>query len=285
MYKITYAEQLAPNLMAMDVEAPPVARKAAAGQFIILRINETGERIPLTISDYDREKGTISLIFQVVGKTTALLAALRGGDTILDFAGPLGLATEVENWGTVVCIGGGVGTAPIYPQARAFKAAGNKIISIVGSRNADSLIYEDKMAAVSDELIIATDDGSKGHHGFVTQVLQKIIDRGEKIDHVVAIGPLPMMRAVCHITKEYNLKTSVSLNAIMVDGTGMCGCCRVTVGGKTLFSCVDGPDFDGLEVDFEELILRQRRFHSEEKLSFDLHRRHACGEGCQKCRK
>jgi len=285
MYKITHVKRITDTIVAMDVEAPLVAKVAKAGQFIILRIDETGERIPLTISDYDREKGSIALIIQVVGKTTAKLYGLEAGDTLLDFVGPLGLPTHVAKWGTVVCIGGGVGTAPVYPQAREFKKAGNKVISIVGARNLESLIYEEQMAAVSDELIIATDDGSKGHHGFVTQVLQQLIDRGEQIDHVVAIGPLPMMRAVCQITREHQYKTSVSLNSIMVDGTGMCGCCRVKVDDEMRFACVDGPDFDGLTVDFDELMMRQRRFIPEEKMAFDLYQQSDCRGGCQNCKK
>jgi len=240
-----------------------VAKKAQAGQFVILRIDEKGERIPLTIADYDREQGTITIIFMEVGKTTKQLGTLNVGDTIENFAGPLGVASEVKNYGTVVCVGGGVGIAPLYPIVRALKEAGNYIISILGAKNKKLLLLEEEIESFSDEIYITTDDGSKGHKGFVSDVLQKQIDNKEKIDMVMAIGPVIMMKVVADLTKKYDIKTLVSLNPIMVDGTGMCGGCRVSVGDKTKFACVDGPEFDGHEVDFNNLMLRNRRFLKE----------------------
>ncbi|MDD5774151.1 MAG: sulfide/dihydroorotate dehydrogenase-like FAD/NAD-binding protein [bacterium] len=272
MYKIVEKKSLGPKQHLIVVEAKEVSKKAKAGQFFILRIDKYGERIPLTIADFDPKKGTITSIFQEVGKTTEKLAGLKEGDSILDFVGPLGVPIHVEKYGTIVCIGGGIGTAPVYPQARALKEAGNKVISIIGSRSSNLLFWRDKMKAASDELHIVTDDGTEGVHGFVTDVLSKLLKDNVHIDKVIAIGPLPMMKAVCKVTKPCNIPTTVSLNAIMVDGTGMCGCCRVTVGGKVKFACVDGPDFDGLTVDFDELSLRQRRFTKEEKESLLLYR-------------
>jgi len=242
-----------------------VAKKAQAGQFVILRIDEKGERIPLTIADYDREKGTITIIFMEVGKTTKQLGTLNVGDSIENFAGPLGIASEVKNYGTVICVGGGVGIAPLYPIVRELKKAGNYVISILGAKNKKLLLLEDEIEYFSDEFYITTDDGSKGHKGFVSDVLQKQIDNKEKINMVMAIGPVIMMKVVADLTKKYNIKTLVSLNPIMVDGTGMCGGCRVSVGEKTKFACVDGPEFDGHEVDFENLMLRNRRFLKEEE--------------------
>jgi NAD(P)H-flavin reductase len=242
-----------------------VAKKAQAGQFIILRIDEKGERIPLTIADYNREKGTITIIFMEVGKTTKQLGKLNVGDSIENFAGPLGIASEVKKYGTVVCVGGGVGIAPLYPLVRALKEAGNYVISILGAKNKKLLLLEEEIESFSDELYISTDDGSKGHKGFVSDVLQKQIDSKEKIDMVMAIGPVIMMKVVADLTKKYQIKTLVSLNPIMVDGTGMCGGCRVSVEGKTKFACVDGPEFDGHEVDFNNLMLRNRRFLKEEE--------------------
>jgi ferredoxin--NADP+ reductase len=252
----------------MKIKALMVAKKAKPGQFIILRIDETGERIPLTIADFDRKKGTITIIFMEVGKTTVELGKLNEGDKILNFAGPLGVPSEIEKFGTVICIGGGVGIAPLYPIVRALKDAGNKVISILGARNKDLLMLEDEIEKYSDELLIATDDGSKGHKGFVSDVLQDLIDKDTKIDVVWAIGPVIMMKVVADLTRKYDLKTVVSLNPIMVDGTGMCGGCRVTVGDETKFACVDGPEFNGHLVDFDNLMLRNRRFVCEEK--------HAC---------
>jgi ferredoxin/flavodoxin---NADP+ reductase len=268
MYKILEKQILSDNVKLMKIKAPLVAKKAQPGQFIILRIDEEGERIPLTIADYDRKKETITIIFMEVGKTTKQLGMMNKGDSLLNFAGPLGIPSEIEKFGTVVCIGGGVGIAPLYPIIKALKQEGNKVISILGARNKSLLMLEKEITKVSDELHIATDDGSKGIKGFVTTVLQKLIDSGEKIDIVWAIGPVIMMKVVSDLTKKYDLKTIVSLNPIMVDGTGMCGGCRVTVGGKIKFACVDGPEFDGHQVDFENLMLRNRRFIDEEK--------HAC---------
>ena len=268
MYEILEKRVLSDTVKLMKIKAPLVARKAKPGQFIILRINETGERIPLTIADFDRKKGSITIIFMEVGKTTKELGQLNEGDTILNFAGPLGQPSEIENFGTVVCIGGGVGIAPLYPIIRALKNEGNTVISILGARNENLLMLEKEIEKHSDQLLIATDDGSKGHKGFVSDVLQKLIDEDTTIDVVWAIGPVIMMKVVADLTRKYDIKTVVSLNPIMVDGTGMCGGCRVTVGDETKFACVDGPEFDGHKVDFDNLMLRNRRFIDEEK--------HAC---------
>jgi ferredoxin--NADP+ reductase len=268
MYEILEKRALSDNVKLMKVKAPLVARKALAGQFIILRIDEEGERIPLTIADYDRKNGTITVIFMEVGKTTKQLGIMEVGDKLLNFAGPLGVASEIEKYGTCVMIGGGVGIAPLYPIVRELKKAGNHVISILGARNKSLLMLEKEIEEFSDELHICTDDGSKGKKGFVSNVLQEIIDSGKKIDIVWAIGPVIMMKVVADLTKKYNIKTMVSLNPIMVDGTGMCGGCRVTVGGEIKFACVDGPEFDGHKVDFDNLMLRNRRFLKEEE--------HAC---------
>ncbi len=270
MYEIIEKQVLSENVKLMKVKAPLMAKKAQAGQFIILRIDEKGERIPLTIADYDRKKGTITIIFMEVGKTTKQLGTMKKGDMILNFAGPLGTPSEVENFGNAVMIGGGVGIAPLYPIVRALKQAGNHVISILGVRNKDLLILEKEIDEFSDKLYIATDDGSKGHKGFVSDVLQKLIDDGEKIDIVWAIGPIIMMKVVANLTKKYDIKTIVSLNPIMVDGTGMCGGCRVSVGGETKFACVDGPEFDGHLVDYDNLMLRNRRFICEEEKACKL---------------
>lgn len=265
MYKIISAEELSAGVKSFIVEAPMVARKCQAGQFIILRIDEAGERIPLTIADYDREKGTIQLIFQEVGNTTRQLGTLKEGDFLLDVVGPLGKATEIENFGTVVCIGGGIGVAPVYPIARAYKKAGNRVVSIIGARNADLLIMEKEMRSVSDVLHITTDDGSAGRKGLVVDPLKDMIAAGEKIDRVMAIGPMVMMRGVAEVTRPYGIHTLVSLNPIMVDGTGMCGGCRCNVGGETKFACVDGPEFDGHAVDFNGLMSRARMYQTQER--------------------
>ena len=264
MYKIVSAEELSAGVKSFIVEAPLVARKCQAGQFIILRIDEAGERIPLTIADYDREKGTIQLIFQEVGETTKQLGTLKVGDALLDVAGPLGKATEIENYGTVVCIGGGIGVAPIYPIARAYKQAGNRVISIMGARTKDLLIMEKELRSVSDVLHITTDDGSVGRKGLVVDPLKDMIAAGEKIDRVMAIGPMIMMRGVAEVTRPHAIPTLVSLNPIMVDGTGMCGGCRCSVGGETKFACVDGPEFDGHAVDFNGLMSRARMYKAQE---------------------
>jgi ferredoxin--NADP+ reductase len=268
---------LSPGVKDLLVEAPRIARKRQAGQFVMLRVSETGERIPLTIADADPEAGWIRLIFQEVGHSTLELGRLEEGDSILDLAGPLGRATHVENRGTVVCVGGGIGTAPVHPIAKAMKAAGNRVISILGARTAELLIMEVEMAAISDELLICTDDGSKGRKGFVTNVLEDLIARGETIHEVVAIGPVVMMRAVSEVTRPHGIPTVVSLNATMVDGTGMCGGCRVTVNGRSRFVCVDGPEFDGHAVDFSELQLRQRAYHEQERQALEAD--HLCHIG------
>ena len=247
-----------------EIEAPLIARKARPGQFVILKANETGERVPLTMADTDPEKGTITVIYQVVGKSTRVFKNLQVGDSFQDVIGPLGKATHLEKLGTVVCVGGGTGVAVMHPITRGLKEIGNHVIGIIGARTKDLLILEDKMRAASHELKICTDDGSYGHHGFVTDVLKEILESRE-VQLVVAIGPVPMMKFVSKLTKEFGVTTLVSLNPIMVDGTGMCGGCRVTVGGKTKFACVDGPEFDGHQVDFDELMLRLQAYVSEEK--------------------
>lgn len=279
MYKILKKEILAPTLYLFDIEAPLVARKAEAGQFVILRIHDEGERIPLTIADFDRAKGTITCVFQEVGKTTRELGTLNEGDCIKDFVGPLGEPSHIENYGRVVCVGGGVGVAPVHPIARALKEAGNEVIGIIGARTKELLFWEDKMRAACTELRVTTDDGSYVRKGFVTDVLKEAIEEKNDLALCVAIGPLPMMRAVCNLTKEYNLKTIVSLNSVMVDGTGMCGCCRVTVDGKTKFACVDGPEFDGHQVDFAEMARRSVIYKPQEQLAVDRY----ATKGAHKC--
>ncbi|HBG45384.1 MAG TPA: sulfide/dihydroorotate dehydrogenase-like FAD/NAD-binding protein [Deltaproteobacteria bacterium] len=269
MFVIMEKKELAHTVYQFKIKAPSIARKRKAGQFVILRLNETGERFPLTILDSDTNSGTIDIIIQEVGKSSAMLGNMGVGDSILDVVGPLGKPTRIENFGIAVCVGGGIGTAPVYPIAKAMREAGNRVVSIIGARNKSLLILEKEMREVSDELHVATDDGSYGHHGFVTQVLQNLIDGGMKMGCVVGIGPVPMMRAVSNVTRPYNIPTVVSLNPIMVDGTGMCGSCRVTVGGKTQFVCVDGPEFDGHQVDYAELILRNRSYLKEEKLAME----------------
>ncbi|MFH1562804.1 MAG: sulfide/dihydroorotate dehydrogenase-like FAD/NAD-binding protein [Nitrospirota bacterium] len=267
MYNILESKELAKEIKLFVVDAPKIARACKPGQFIILKINEQGERIPLTIYDYDSVKGTVSIIFQEVGKTTRQLGKLKAGDYLQDFVGPLGKPIEVNDLHKrIICVGGGVGVAPVYPKARALKNSGSEVISIIGARTKDLIILEEEMKAISDELYVCTDDGSYGEHGFVTQVLERLL-QAKKPDLVIAIGPLPMMRACCQVTKKFNVPTLVSLNSIMVDGTGMCGSCRVTEGGQTKFACVDGPGFDGHLVDFEELMLRQVRFVEEEKVA------------------
>lgn len=265
MNEIVYKKVLSEGVKELRVNAPRIAQARRAGQFVIVRANETGERIPLTIADADPDKGTITLIFQEVGKSTMLLGTFEEGDAILDVVGPLGKPTHIEKLGTVVCMGGGIGVAPMHPIAKAMKQAGNRVLAIVGARTKDLLIMQNRMAKASDELFISTDDGSYGVHGFVTDVLQSLIDKGKKVDLVVAIGPVPMMGASCKLTAKYKLPTVVSLNPIMVDGTGMCGACRVSVGGKTRFVCVDGPEFDGHQVDFVELVKRQRAYLKQEE--------------------
>ena len=269
MNKILEKTYLHESVVRMVFEAPEIAKKRKAGQFIVLMIDEKGERIPLTIVESDAEKGTLAIIFQIVGKTTADLALLNAGDSLAHVLGPLGHPTEIENFGTSICVGGGVGVGVIYPIAAALKKAGNNVISIIGSRTKDLLILEKEMGAVSNELIVCTDDGSYGFHGFVSAVLQNLIDKGTKIDRVFAIGPVPMMRVICNVTKPHGLKTIVSLNPIMVDATGMCGACRVSVAGKTKFGCVDGPEFDGHDVDFNLLMTRLRMYCDQEKQAME----------------
>lgn len=264
MFEILKRREMADGTVILnEISAPLIAKKAKPGQFVILKANETGERIPLTMADTDPQKGTITIIYQVVGKSTSLFKSLQVGDRYQDIIGPLGKATHLEKLGTVVCVGGGTGVAVMHPITRALKEKGNRVIAIIGARNKDLLILEDEMKAASTELHVCTDDGSYGHHGFVTDVLKEKLEK-EDIKLVVGIGPVPMMKFVCKITGEYKVKTIVSLNAIMVDGTGMCGCCRVSVGDETRFACVDGPEFDGSKVDFDELTQRLRAYTAEE---------------------
>lgn len=265
MFKIVEKTPLNPSMTRMAVEAPFIAKKALPGQFIILRVDEFGERIPLTIADYDREKGTVTIIYQKVGKTTMLLDTLEVGEYILDFVGPLGKASELEGYQKAAVIGGGAGCAIAYPQAKALHEMGAHVDIIAGFRNEELIILKDEMDAVSDELIVMTDDGSNGSKGFVTDALLEKIKGGAGYDLVIAIGPMPMMKAVSNLTKEYGIKTIVSMNTIMIDGTGMCGGCRLTVGGQTKFACVDGPDFDGHEVDFDEAMKRAAIFKDQEQ--------------------
>ncbi|MDD4169033.1 MAG: sulfide/dihydroorotate dehydrogenase-like FAD/NAD-binding protein [Desulfotomaculaceae bacterium] len=279
MYKILKKEVLAPTVSLFDIEAPMVAKSAQAGQFVILRTTDEGERIPLTIADFDREKGTITCVFQEVGKTTTELAKFNIGDSLKDFVGPLGEPSHIENFGRVVVIGGGVGVAPIHPIARALKEAGNEVIGIIGARTGELLFWEDKLRSACTELRVTTDDGSYVRQGFVTDVLKEVIEEKGDIALCIAIGPLPMMRAVCNMTKEYNLKTVVSLNSIMVDGTGMCGCCRVSVGGETKFACVDGPEFDGHLVDFAEMARRSVIYKEQEQVAMDQYHQCTCSCG------
>lgn len=256
MYKIVRKKVLNPTVTLMDIEAPMVAAKAEPGQFIILRVDQEGERIPLTVADFDREKGTVTIIFQIVGATTEKLNHLNEGECIQDFVGPLGVPSHTDGLKKVAVVGGGVGCAIAYPIAKKLHNLGCEVHSIVGFRNKDLVILEDEFNAVSDELKIMTDDGSHGTKGLVTDALKALIDAGNQYDEVIAIGPLVMMKFVCKLTKEYNIKTVVSMNPIMIDGTGMCGGCRLTVGGETKFACVDGPDFDGHLVDFDEAMER-----------------------------
>jgi ferredoxin--NADP+ reductase len=278
MNKILQKDMLAENIVKMLVEAPEIAKKRRAGQFIILKIDENGERIPLTIADADPEKGTVTIIAQVVGKTTFQLSGMKAGESLMDFVGPLGQPTHIEKFGNVVGIGGGIGIAPLHPIARALKDAGNHVISILGARSKDLMIMEQELRAASNETVIVTDDGSYGKKGFVTNALQELIDKGTKIDLVVAIGPPIMMKMVVKVTKPANLRTLVSLNTIMIDGTGMCGGCRVSVGGKTKFVCVDGPEFDGHLVDFDEMMRRLDMYKDQETRAFEAYRKkiHNC---------
>jgi len=263
-YNILEKYEMVSTVHLMKIQAPDVAKAAKAGQFIILRIDENGERIPLTIADFNVDEGYVTIIFQEMGKTTKQLAKLTTDDTLQDFAGPLGRPSEIEKLGTVVLVGGGVGVAPIYPQAKAYREAGNRVISIIGARSEDLLILEDEMRTQSDEVYITTDDGSKGHHGFVTDIVLDLLKSDRKVDRIVAIGPPVMMRAVAGVVEPFDVETLVSLNPIMVDGTGMCGGCRVSIGGETKFACVDGPEFDARKVDFNLMMSRLGLYRPDE---------------------
>ncbi len=269
MFRIISRETLATKIHLLRIEAPAVARKALAGQFVVIRIDERGERIPLTIADWDGKEGSVTVVFMEVGATTFKLALLKAGDFIADFVGPLGVPSHIDEFGTVVCVAGGFAAAVIVPIARALKDKGNKIISILGARNKDLLFWEDKLRSVSHQLIVTTDDGTYGRKGVVTEPLKELLESGEKVDQVIATGPSIMMKFCAQTTKPFGVKTIVSLNPIMVDGTGMCGCCRVSVGGLTKFACVDGPDFDGHQVDWDLLLTRQRIYLDEEKRSLE----------------
>ena len=265
MPRVRENTQIGPLTWRMYIEVPRLVRKAQAGQFVIIRVNEDGERVPMSIAGLDRENGTLTVIYQVVGKTSALMTTVEAGGEIADCVGPLGVASHVDNWGTACVIGGGIGIAPIYPIAQAWKEAGNEIITIIGARSKENLFYEEEHKAVADELYVTTDDGSYGEHGFVSDVLKRLIDEGRQIDQIMAIGPVPMMKVVTNVTRDTGIKTWVSLNPLMVDGTGMCGGCRVQIGDETKFACVDGPDFDGHLVDFDILTKRLRAYQDQER--------------------
>ena len=269
MYRIVKKEVLNPTVTRMVIDAPLIAKKAEPGQFIILRVDEKGERIPLTVADFDREAGTVTIIFQIVGATTEKLNHLEEGDCLQDFVGPLGRPSETEGLKKVAVVGGGVGCAIAYPVAKKLHELGAEVHSIVGFRNQDLVILEEEFQAVSDKFVMMTDDGSYGEKGLVTNALEKLIHQGETYDEVIAIGPLVMMKFVTQLTKQHNIKTVVSMNPIMIDGTGMCGGCRLTVGGKTKFACVDGPDFDGFEVDFDEAMARGAMYKDFERHAYE----------------
>ncbi len=273
MGRIITKRKIAPEIISLEIEAPAVAEKAKPGQFVILMTDERGERIPLTIADYDRQRGSVRVVSQVVGKTTAKLSRLNEGDELFSFVGPLGKPSDINRYGTIVVVGGGTGIACIYPIARELKEAGNRVITIIGARTKELVIMEEELRKVSTELLISTDDGSYGKKGFVTDVLEEVLRKEKDVKKVWAIGPAPMMRAVCKATKPYNVETIVSLNAIMVDGTGMCGTCRVTVDGETKFTCVDGPEFNGHLVDWAEFMNRLARYGQLEKSSFETYKR------------
>jgi ferredoxin/flavodoxin---NADP+ reductase len=269
MFKIVKREEMAEGTVILnEIEAPLIAKKARPGQFVILKANEDGERIPLTMADTDPDRGTITIIYMVVGKSTALFKTLKEGDGFQDVIGPLGKPTHLEKVGKVACVGGGTGVAVLHPITRALKQVGNDVTCIIGARTKDLLILESQMKSASHNLKVCTDDGTYGHHGFVTDVLKDALEEGD-VQMVVAIGPVPMMRAVANLTRPYEVKTLVSLNPIMIDGTGMCGGCRVTVGGETKFACVDGPEFDGHQVNFDELMLRLQAYCEEEKAGYE----------------
>jgi len=280
MYRILDAEFIAPGIKRFVIDVPRIAKKHQAGQFVILRLHERGERIPITIESSDREKGTIRIVVQAVGKTTHELNAMEKGQAILDVVGPLGKPSEIEKYGTVAVLGGGVGTALAYPTTAALKMAGNRILTILGGRSRELVLLEKEMREVSDALYVTTDDGSYGEKGLVTDKLRELIGAGEKIQMVLAVGPVPMMKAVADLTREHGIKTIVSLNPIMIDGTGMCGGCRVLVGGKSQFACVDGPEFDAHQVDFGVLMQRNRMYRDAEKESLERFQ-HACEGGAE----
>jgi ferredoxin--NADP+ reductase len=269
MFRIISRETLGTKIHLFKIEAPAIARKALAGQFVVIRIDERGERIPLTLADWDGNEGSVTVVFMEVGATTFRLALLKAGDFIADFVGPLGVPSHIDKFGTVVCVAGGVGAAPIAPIAKALKEKGNEIILILGARSKDLLFWEDKLRSISHRLIVTTDDGTYGRKGVVTEPLKELLESEEKVDRVIAIGPSIMMKFCALTTQPFGVKTIVSLNPIMVDGTGMCGCCRVSVGGVTKFSCVDGPEFDGHQVDWDLLSARLRIYLDEEKRSFE----------------
>lgn len=277
MVRIVSKKEIAPHVFSMVVQAPLVAKKAKPGQFLILMVHERGERIPLTIADYDRERGTIRMVFEVVGKTTAMLSKLNDGDELFSLVGPLGIPSEIDNYGTVIVVGGGIGVAPVYPIARELKAAGNRVIGIIGARTKELLIMEEEMKRVTDRLLVTTDDGSYGQKGFVTGPLAEVLRSGEEVKKIWAIGPAVMMKAVCDVTRPYGVETITSLNATMLDGTGMCGTCRVSVGGQTKFACVDGPEFNGHLVDWAEFINRLSRYKPQERLAYELYKKSSGG--------
>lgn len=269
MYQIIAKETLTPVTKMFVISAPEVAQKAQAGQFVVLRVHEKGERVPLTIADYDRDEGTITIVVQEIGKSTRLLGQLEPGDRLASFTGPLGRPTEIENYGNVVLVGGGLGIAPIYPICRSLRAAGNHVIAIIGARSGDLLFWEERMRSVTDELIVVTDDGSYARKALVTVPLKELLESGQTIDRVWGIGPAIMMKFIALTSQPFGVKTIVSLNSIMVDGTGMCGACRVSVGGRTYFACVDGPEFDGHLVDWDLLLSRQRMYRDDEAIALE----------------
>jgi len=272
MYEMTERKRLVPGIVSITLRAPDIAHAHQPGQFVMLRIDEFGERIPLTVADKNLEAGTITLIFQEVGKTTYELANLKPGSALLDLAGPLGRPTEIRKFGTTVSIGGGIGIPLLYPITKAFREADNHVISILGARTKELLVLERDMRAISHVTKICTDDGSYGIHGFVTQELERLLKKGEPIDRVLGVGPVPMMKALCELTRPYGIKTLVSLNPIMVDGTGMCGACRCEVNGKTVYACVDGPEFDGHQVNFDLLMKRLSMYKGQELVSLEKHK-------------
>jgi len=278
MPKVVDNIQIGPMNWKMRIETLKLVSKAKAGQFVIIRVNEPGERVPMSIAGLDREKGVLTIVYQVVGKTSALMTTVPAGTEIADCVGPLGVPSHVENWGTACLVGGGIGIAPIYPIAQAYKEAGNKLITIIGARSKDILFYEEEHKAIADELYVCTDDGSYGHHGFVSDVLKTLLDDSVDIGMIMTIGPVPMMRVIANLTREYKVPTWVSLNPLMVDGTGMCGCCRVSLNNKTKFACVDGPDFDGHKVDFDLLTKRLTAYGKQERQAM---KRFLADPGCK----